>query len=42
MSVKIENLINKIFVKFKNYNSKNFNLKEDELREFILFLINED
>ena len=42
MTVKIEDLINKIFIKFKKSNSKNINLKKNELRDFILFLINKD
>jgi len=42
MTVKIEDLINKIFIKFKKSNSKNINLKKNELRDFILLLINKD
>ena len=40
MNNKSEYLIDKLFEKLQNYKIKKINLKKDEFRKFILYLIN--
>ena len=42
MSYKLNNLIDKIFEKLTKNKLKKINLKKDEFKKFIFFLMNED
>ena len=40
MNNKTEYLVDKIYEKLKNYDTKEINLEKDEIKKFIFFLIN--
>ena len=42
MDSKLENLVDLIFKKFKNYNGKKINLERENLKEFIFSLFKEN